>query len=107
MATKKSRSEIDRKAAKILRRAATMIASSDDYDDTCTMALGCCSAILRSSSHDWFSEKVYDRAKQHFAAMFSRRTAYWWADPYGKNRWRDQEARRLALLFAAESLENP
>jgi hypothetical protein len=87
------------KLSEIYLRAATTIVDYNEYSDRPTKSICCCDAIWIACSYN------HERSKkviEHFAEWFrpDGEPYWWWA--CAKTSYEDQEARRLALLFAHE-----
>lgn len=84
-------------AEAVLRDAAARIRTYDESWNSRKYSFCCCSAITKDrTSPAW----VVDCALHVFRELYSANTVYWWASPLKTNS--EQEARRLALLLAAE-----
>lgn len=82
-------SEIFLRAAKrIVSTKAEWLASLVGDNNLC-----CCDAIAAAGNFP-----LDDAAQELFASIYRRPGIYWWSDPFVTDA--DQEARRLALLFA-------
>lgn len=95
------RAKIYRAAASIIVDAAKYWSGGGDNADCCCIALGKAEVSLKLAN--------IKNVRQDFARYFqpnpNQHLVYWWAKPHNSNK--DQEARRLALLFMAEIVSDP
>jgi hypothetical protein len=101
------------KLSEIYLRAAELIREVDVDNPSKTNGAGCCCHAIKAATgnarkefYQWKeSFQKSAAAEDYFDRLFndddqSGSSDYWWADPLESNT--DQEARRLALLFAHE-----
>jgi len=99
------------KLSKLLRKAAELIATNNEMAGslegngwkTSKLEVCCCLAIDSAAFADPPAEQIKEETLDFFKDYFKPVDLdhlYWWVSPSRSDR--DQEARRLALLFAAE-----